>query len=186
MLCYSTSTFDWTTSDPLNSYITPDGLRITPTLTNETTTITNVQIENGYMLNLTADGTCTDTWVNNCVISSNLSIGSIINPVRSARLSTKGRKSIKYGRIEVTAKLPKGDWMWPAIWLMPEKDTYGPWPKSGEIDIMEARGNAKSYTMGGRDRYSSTLHWGKVTITSDFFKKEKKKKKTKFMSTTQL
>ena len=58
--------------------------------------------------------------------------------------------------------------MWPAIWMMPESDTYGPWPNSGEIDIMETRGNAASYTAGGRDRYSSALHWGKVTITSSF------------------
>lgn len=39
----------------------------------------------------------------------------MINPVRSARLSTQGKKSILYGRVEVTAKLPKGDWLWPAI-----------------------------------------------------------------------
>lgn len=87
-------------------------------------------------------------------------MGRIINPVRSARLSTKGRKSIRYGRVEVTAKLPRGDWLWPAIWMMPEEDVYGVWPRSGEIDIMEARGNGREYAVGGRDKYSSALHWG--------------------------
>lgn len=52
----------------------------------------------------------------NCVLHSNRSLGYTIPPVRSARLSTKGKKSIKYGKIEVVAKMPVGDWLWPAIW----------------------------------------------------------------------
>lgn len=44
---------------------------------------------------------------------------------------------------------------------MPEADTYGSWPASGEIDIMESRGNGVLYPKGGKDVYSSTLHWGK-------------------------
>jgi beta-glucanase (GH16 family) len=84
----------------------------------------------------------------------------MIPPVRSARLTTKGKKSIRYGRVEVVAKLPRGDWLWPAIWMMPEKSAYGEWPRSGEIDIMEARGNVVDYPSGGRDVFTSTLHWG--------------------------
>lgn len=55
----------------------------------------------------------------------------------SARLVTKGKKAWKYAYIEVRAKLPEGTGTWPAIWMLPEKNTYGGWPKSGEIDIME-------------------------------------------------
>ena len=55
----------------------------------------------------------------------------------SARLTTKGKGVWKYCRVEVRAKLPEGRGTWPAIWMMPEKNTYGGWPKSGEIDIME-------------------------------------------------
>jgi beta-glucanase (GH16 family) len=55
----------------------------------------------------------------------------------SARLLTRGKASWKYGFIEVKAKLPKGVGTWPAIWMLPEKNNYGGWPKSGEIDIME-------------------------------------------------
>lgn len=55
----------------------------------------------------------------------------MINPVRSARLNTKGKASIRYGRVEVVAKIPQGDWLWPAIWMLPQNDTYGPWPASG-------------------------------------------------------
>lgn len=55
----------------------------------------------------------------------------------SARLYTKGRADWTYGYIEVRAKLPAGKGTWPAIWMMPSNDTYGGWPNSGEIDIME-------------------------------------------------
>ena len=49
---------------------------------------------------------------------------------------------------------------------MPHHNTYGEWPKSGEIDIMEARGNGPSYTRKtngehlGYDTYGSACHWG--------------------------
>lgn len=52
-------------------------------------------------------------------------------------VQTKGLFSFRYGKMEVRARLPKGQGSWPAIWLMPEKAVYGGWPKSGEIDVME-------------------------------------------------
>lgn len=55
----------------------------------------------------------------------------------SARLYTMGKATWTYGYIEVRAKLPAGKGTWPAIWMMPASDTYGGWPNSGEIDIME-------------------------------------------------
>jgi len=107
--------FHWTTDDPLNSYISSDGLHIVPTLTLDTTGITPDQLLDGYTLNLTS---CTSTFASDCSVTSNATTSTIINPVRSARLSTKGKKSIKYGRVEVVAKLPAGDWLWPAIWCV--------------------------------------------------------------------
>ncbi|HTN36303.1 MAG TPA: family 16 glycosylhydrolase [Arachidicoccus sp.] len=53
----------------------------------------------------------------------------------SARLVMK--KGYKYGRIEIRAKLPGGRGLWPALWLLPDNNKYGGWPKSGEIDLME-------------------------------------------------
>jgi hypothetical protein len=50
--------------------------------------------------------------------------------------------------------------LWPAIWLLPRFQDYGNWPASGEIDVVESRGNAPSYAPGGRDSMASTLHWG--------------------------
>ncbi|VDI15769.1 Hypothetical predicted protein, partial [Mytilus galloprovincialis] len=46
---------------------------------------------------------------------------------------------ITYGTVTVRAIIPKGDWLWPAIWMLPRDWHYGGWPRSGEIDIMESR-----------------------------------------------
>ncbi|XP_052085216.1 beta-1,3-glucan-binding protein-like [Mytilus californianus] len=63
----------------------------------------------------------------------------ILPPVMSGYITTKA--AIKYGRINVRAKLPKADWTWPAIWTLPRDKKYGGWPQSGAMDIMESRGN---------------------------------------------
>jgi beta-glucanase (GH16 family) len=55
----------------------------------------------------------------------------------SARIVTRNKGDWLYGRIEVRAKLPKGKGTWPAIWMLPTDWSYGGWPVSGEIDIME-------------------------------------------------
>jgi beta-glucanase (GH16 family) len=62
-------------------------------------------------------------------------IGS--NNYSSARLFSKGTGNFTYGRIEVRAKIPGGKGTWPAIWMLPTDYAYGPWPNSGEMDIME-------------------------------------------------
>jgi beta-glucanase (GH16 family) len=55
----------------------------------------------------------------------------------SARLVTRGKGDWLYGRMEIKAKLPDGRGLWPAIWMLPTDWSYGGWPASGEIDIME-------------------------------------------------
>jgi len=71
----------------------------------------------------------------------------------SARMVTKGKADFKYARIDVRAKLPIGQGLWPAAWMLPTDTTYGIWPKSGEIDIMEYLGNEPSRVFG-------TIHYG--------------------------
>ena len=70
------------------------------------------------------------------------------NDYTSARLVSKGLGDWKYGKIEVRAKIPTGNGMWPAIWMLPSENVYGTWPKSGEIDIMENVGFEPN-----------TIHW---------------------------
>jgi beta-glucanase (GH16 family) len=56
----------------------------------------------------------------------------------SARLSTDGIHSWKYGHFIVRAKLPRGVGSWPAIWFLPDDIKQGVhWPFCGEIDLME-------------------------------------------------
>ncbi len=71
----------------------------------------------------------------------------------SSKILTRGKKSFKFGRIDVRAKLPKGKGIWPALWLLPQNNVYGAWPKSGEIDMMEMIGHEANRTYG-------TLHFG--------------------------
>jgi beta-glucanase (GH16 family) len=56
----------------------------------------------------------------------------------SARINTRDRFAFRYGRIEARIRLPGGQGIWPAFWLLPQDDVYGTWAASGEIDIMEA------------------------------------------------
>ena len=58
-------------------------------------------------------------------------------PYHSGGIKTQGKFSFRYGKVEVRARFNRGKGSWPAIWMMPENDTYGGWPNSGEIDIME-------------------------------------------------
>ncbi|KAJ9079965.1 3-glucan binding protein [Entomophthora muscae] len=86
--------------------------------------------------------------------------GRIANPIMSAQLRTVNSFNFKYGRVEIEARLPKGDWIWPAIWMMPKNHAYGGWPASGEIDIVQSRGNSDDCFGDGVSTVSSALHWG--------------------------
>jgi beta-glucanase (GH16 family) len=55
----------------------------------------------------------------------------------SARLQTKGRFEQQYGRFEARIKIPQGQGMWPAFWLLGNDNKDAGWPGCGEIDIME-------------------------------------------------
>lgn len=84
-------------------------------------------------------------------------------PYTSAKLTTKGKVALTYGKIEVRAKLPQGQGTWPAIWMLPEDDEYGTWAASGEIDILEAINlgvECKTCEEGGENTILGTLHFG--------------------------
>ncbi|MBX9680331.1 MAG: glycoside hydrolase family 16 protein [Gemmataceae bacterium] len=76
----------------------------------------------------------------------------------SARLKTQKRDrsplfNQRYGKFEFRAKLPTGKGIWPALWMLPQDEKHGPWAASGEIDVMEARGQEPNKVLG-------TLHYG--------------------------
>lgn len=64
----------------------------------------------------------------------------------SARIRTANKVAFTYGRIEAKIKLPPYQGLWPAFWMLPDTATYGNWPNSGEIDIMEAKGRLPNET----------------------------------------
>lgn len=71
----------------------------------------------------------------------------------SARMISKNKQDFRFGRIDIRGKLPKGQGIWPAIWMLPTENKFGIWPKSGEIDIMELIGNKPNEVF-------STVHYG--------------------------
>ena len=88
-------------------------------------------------------------------------------PYTSARLNTRYKADFKYGRFEMRAKLPSGQGAWPAFWMMPTDEVYGGWPRSGEIDIVEAV-NLKVPTDDGLEsNIYGTLHYGKEWPNND-------------------
>lgn len=66
----------------------------------------------------------------------------------SGRITTAGKREFKYGRFEARLKVPTGQGLWPAFWLLgADIGTVG-WPQTGEIDIMEQRGQAPTVNHG--------------------------------------
>ncbi len=81
----------------------------------------------------------------------------------SGKVSSRGRGDWKYGKISARIKLPKGQGAWPAFWMMPTESSYGEWPLSGEIDIMEAANldtPCEECAGGIEHRTSAALHFG--------------------------
>lgn len=151
---FSNGQFEQTTITDENIFMQDGAMVIKPTLQDESL------ITHDTVIDLTQQGICSsDVW-SNCITSTNTTNNTIIQPVKSGRINLKKKAAIKYGRIEVEAQLPRGDWLWPAIWLLPVNATYGAWPTSGEIDILESRGNSHTYAQGGNNIMSSALHWG--------------------------
>ncbi len=70
----------------------------------------------------------------------------------STRLNTMNKKSFKFGRVDVRAKIPYGQGIWPAIWMLGDNFTTAGWPACGEIDILEVLGQQPS-------KIYSTIHF---------------------------
>ena len=150
--------FQWYTNNRTNSYVEDGVLHIRPTLTRDDIGEDAVRGGTANVWGAQPANLCTGNAFFGC--ERNAAFGNVNNPVRSARIRTAESFSFTYGKVEVRAKLPRGDWLWPAIWMLPTDYQYGDWPASGEIDIMESRGNPPSYPPGGYNTFGSTLHWG--------------------------
>jgi len=95
----------------------------------------------------------------------------------SARLKTAGRYQLTYGRVEARIKIPYGQGLWPAFWMLGNDFGQVDWPFCGEIDIMENiglepstvhgtihgpgysdSGLTGSYTLSGSQRFADAFH----------------------------
>ena len=70
----------------------------------------------------------------------------------SCRMTTQDKKFFRFGRIDIRAKLPVGNGIWPALWMLGTNISEAGWPACGEIDIMELIGKTPATVYG-------TLHW---------------------------
>ena len=66
----------------------------------------------------------------------------------SARLKTQGLQSFQYGRLEARRKVPTGDGVWPAFWMLGSSFDGTNWPDCGEVDIMEYVGREPDLIIG--------------------------------------
>lgn len=151
------------TNNRSNSYVRDNTLFIKPTLTSDRyggeSFLSSGTID---LWGASPADQCTGNAYYGCSRSGTAT--NYLNPVQSARLRSVNSFAFKYGTIEVVAKMPKGDWIWPAIWMLPKHNEYGTWPASGEIDILESRGNLDlkdaDGVSKGHDNIGMTMHWG--------------------------
>jgi beta-glucanase (GH16 family) len=88
----------------------------------------------------------------------------------SARMISKGKIEVQYGRIETRLRVPRGAGLWPAVWALGANIDSTPWPGCGEIDVMEHVGRQPRAALGtihgpgyaGRNGLSRT-----VEVTQD-------------------
>ncbi|MBY0536988.1 MAG: family 16 glycosylhydrolase [Chitinophagaceae bacterium] len=76
----------------------------------------------------------------------------------SARMITKDKKTFTFGRVDIRAKMPKGQGIWPALWMLGNNIDVVSWPACGEIDIMEYLGHETN-------KVHATCHWGNSFAT---------------------
>ncbi|GIE93205.1 discoidin domain-containing protein [Paractinoplanes rishiriensis] len=88
----------------------------------------------------------------------------------SHRMNTSNKFHVQYGRIEARVRVPKGNGLWPAFWMMGEDFLSGrPWPYNGEIDIMEVlgRNTSEAYSTLHAPAYNAGGGYGQKYATVD-------------------
>ncbi len=99
---------------------------------------------------------------NNCLVIKAVHESDVhgMNQYTSARLHTANKHSFKYGKISARMKLPQGEGIWPAFWMLGSNiDENGgdtPWPQSGEIDILELYGSKDDAVIEANAHYADT------------------------------
>ena len=82
----------------------------------------------------------------------------------SSRIKTQGKQNFQYGRIDIRARMPEGQGIWPALWMLGKNITEVSWPYCGELDIMEMVGGGN----GKDNRVVGTAHWNSGGLNSAY------------------
>ena len=109
------------------------------------------------------------TKTNHKIKDSKLIISAIKNGNRytSARITTANKKEFQYGLIETRAKLPLGQGLWPAFWMLGNNIEANGWPECGEIDILEYIGKEPHMvftSLHSTSSYGNTINTKKTNI----------------------
>nr|CAD7574830.1 unnamed protein product [Timema californicum] len=139
------------TKSPENCYTQNGILRVKPSLLADTKDITKDSLVLDGCTGLPDSAECTKKAI----------AWDILPPVLSSRLQSKQTFSFCYGKVEVRAKLPAGDWIYPELWLTPKDNWYGRDYTSGQIRLAMSRGNKDIILKeGGADLGSKRLEAG--------------------------
>ena len=117
--------FEMYINNRTNSFVKEGVLHIQPTFTADFLG-SEAQLKTGQLdlWGASPADQCTGNAFYGCSRSA-LGSGNYINPITSARLRSVNSFAFKYGRVQISAKLPKGDWIWPAIWMLPKYNEFG-------------------------------------------------------------
>jgi len=86
----------------------------------------------------------------------------------SARINTQDKYEFTYGRVELRAKLPNWEGMWPAFWLLGANYDVIDWPYCGELDVLEHGDYIKESTVDDPGLISSAVHYGPLDHKSQY------------------
>ncbi len=86
----------------------------------------------------------------------------------SARINTQDKYEFTYGRVELKAKLPNWEGMWPAFWLLGANYDVIDWPYCGELDVLEHGDYIKESTVDDPGLISSAVHYGPLDHKSQY------------------
>lgn len=151
-----------------NCYVSNGELHIVPNLLSEVPGFNETVVRTGK-LSLEAECTAIVDLSKECTRTAQFF--QILPPVVSARINTKDFFTFRYGRVEVRAKLPKGDWLFPLILLEAAENYYGFTEySSGQMRVAFIRGNEVLESKTGDDLSSKRVMGGVVLSTSSEFR----------------
>lgn len=152
-------------NSPNNSFVEDGILYLVPTYTADI--IGKNAVFDGFTYNITG---CTNTNISACGAVSKALQSQSLTPSNLPALPPSTPPPSNTGASRSEPRSPQVIGSGPRFGCSPYKRRMGPWPLSGEIDIMEARGNSRAYPAQGVDYVRASLNWGPLTWLNEVFR----------------